>query len=160
MARWNSAEAQRAKQVAKGDSWLPFGGTEIRFIPFWTRIRLALLLLVGVEIEAVHVEIKNSGPKEVMAWVEQVRKIPGINEAMRIASEAFCEPEETAPGPSEVTPTGQGLTGTITLGRERVRRICCIAITKDKIRPGTVKAIQADALRVMGECQEKVYQIV
>lgn len=85
--KWNSHEAQRAKQVNKGNSYCNFGGTEIRHIPRWSRIKLGFLLMIGVEIIDIHIDIKNSGVKEAKAWIEGLRKIPGMKKAFRIASE-------------------------------------------------------------------------
>lgn len=86
--KWNSYHCQSHKQFKKGGSYLPFGGMEFRFVPRLARIKLGLLMIIGVNIKNIHVNIKGSGPAEVQKWVEQH---PELSEAMRIAEEAFRE---------------------------------------------------------------------
>lgn len=84
--KWNSYDNQRQKQFRKGGSYLPFLGMEFRFVPRLTRIKLGLLMILGIEIKNIHVNIKGSSPEEVQKWVEEN---PQLSEAMRIAAEAF-----------------------------------------------------------------------
>lgn len=84
--KWNSQEKQKAKQVAKGQSYCRFGGIEFINIPRWQRIKLGVLLIVGIEVGDIHVDIINSGPDVAMKWMEELRKIPGMAEAFRVAA--------------------------------------------------------------------------
>lgn len=86
-------DAQKAKQVAKGGSYCPCGGMQVRFIPFFTRLRLSLLLFFGVEVSEIHVDIKNSGAKEAIKFVEALRETPGMGKAFDTAMESFAEEE-------------------------------------------------------------------
>lgn len=88
MMKWNSYDNQRQKQFKKGCSYLPFGGTELRFVPWLTRIKLGLFMILGIEIKNLHVNIKGSSPAEVQKWVE---KHPELSKAMNRAVEAFKE---------------------------------------------------------------------
>ncbi len=45
-------------------------------------------MILGIEIKHIHVNIKNSSPKDVQKWVEDH---PELSEAMRRATEAFKE---------------------------------------------------------------------
>jgi len=84
--KWNSYDNQRQKQFRKGGSYLPFSGMKFRFVPWIIRIKLGLLMILGIEIKNIHVNIKDSSPEEVQKWVEEN---PQLSEAMRIATEAF-----------------------------------------------------------------------
>jgi len=88
--KWNSYKNQRQKQFKKGGSYLPFGGIGFRFVPRFARIKLGLFMIMGIRIKDIHVNIKNSHPKDVQKWVEAH---PELSEAMRIATEAFAEEE-------------------------------------------------------------------
>ncbi|HDZ27256.1 hypothetical protein LCGC14_1134260 [marine sediment metagenome] len=88
--KWNSYHCQSHKQFKKGCSYLPFGGTELRFIPRLTRVRLGILMILGIEIKYIHINVKNAGPKDAQRWVEEH---PELSEAMKIATEAFAEDE-------------------------------------------------------------------
>lgn len=92
MMKWNSYHCQSHKQFKKGCSYLPFGGTELRFLPRWTRIKLGLFMILGIGIKNLHVNIKGSSPKDVQKWVEEH---PELSKAMRIAVEAFKEEDDT-----------------------------------------------------------------
>jgi len=89
--KWNSYHYQRQKQFKKGGSYLPFGGMKFRFVPRITRIKLGLLMILGIEIKNIHINIKSSNPKEVQKWVEEN---PELSEAMRIAAEAFEDTDD------------------------------------------------------------------
>ncbi len=88
--KWNSYHCQSHKQFKKGDSYLPFGGTDFRFVPCLTRWRLGILMILGIEIKNIHINVKNSSPKDAQRWVDEH---PELSEAMRIATEAFAEDE-------------------------------------------------------------------
>lgn len=87
--KWNSHDQQRARQLSKNESYAPFGGTEIIHIPVWARIKLGFLLMVGIEIANIHVDIKNSGVDVAMAWIEALRKIPGMDKVWKAVDFAF-----------------------------------------------------------------------
>ena len=86
--KWNSYHCQSHKQFKKGGSYIPFGGTEFRFVPRLTRIKLGLLMILGIETKYLHINIKDSSPKDAQKWVEEN---PELSKAMRIATEAFEE---------------------------------------------------------------------
>jgi len=86
--KWNSYDNQRQKQFKKGGSYMPFGGMSFRFVPWLTRIKLGLLMILGIEIKNIHVNIKGSNPIEVQKWVEEN---PELSEIFRTADEAFEE---------------------------------------------------------------------
>lgn len=88
--KWNSYHCQRQKQFKKGGSYLPFGGTEFRFVPRLTRIKLGLFMILGIGIKNIHINIKDSSPKDAQKWVDEH---PELAEPMRIATEAFAEDE-------------------------------------------------------------------
>ena len=88
--QWNSYHCQSHKQFKKGGSYIPFGGTDFRFVPRLARLKLGLLMIIGIGIKNIHINIKNSSPKDVQKWVEEH---PELSEAMRIATEAFAEEE-------------------------------------------------------------------
>lgn len=89
--KWNSYDKQRRKQFDKGYSYLPFGGMDFIYVPRLTRIKLGLLMILGIRIKNLNVNVKNSSPKDVQKWVE---KHPELGKAMEIATEAFAEDED------------------------------------------------------------------
>ncbi len=92
--KWNSHDFQRERQIVKDRSYAPFGGTEIVHIPVWTRIKLGFLLMIGVEIAEIHVDIKNSGVDVALAWVEAMRKIPGMDKVWAAVDFAFGDSDQ------------------------------------------------------------------
>jgi prephenate dehydrogenase len=84
--KWNTYEKQRYKQVSKNESYSPFGGVGFYYISRWTRIKLALFMLIGIDIKDIHVDIINSSVKNVEKWVEQNRT-PEIIEAFKKAAD-------------------------------------------------------------------------
>ncbi|HEG43355.1 MAG TPA: hypothetical protein ENH94_04825 [Phycisphaerales bacterium] len=92
--KWNSHDFQRERQIFKDRSYTPFGGTEVRHIAVWTRVKLGFLLMIGVEVANIHVDTKNSGVAVALAWVESMRKIPGMDMAWRAIEFAFGDSDD------------------------------------------------------------------
>lgn len=103
--KWNSHEPQREKQIVADRSYCPFGGMEVIYIPRWTRIRLGFLLMIGVEVANIHVDVQNSGVDVALAWVEAMRKVPGMDRAMQIAMSIRCKHKNTYTDRIESTAT-------------------------------------------------------
>lgn len=92
--KWNSHDRQRATQSNKNESYTPFGGKEIIHIPVRARIKLGFLLMIGVEIANIHVDTKNSGIGVALAWVEAMRKLPGMDKVWRKVDFAFGDSDQ------------------------------------------------------------------
>jgi len=79
-------ESARKVNRVRNRSTILFQGDCVPEYTLWQRIRLAVLLVLKVDLSELHVPIRRGNIKKVMQWVEEMRKVPGVPEAFEIAA--------------------------------------------------------------------------
>jgi hypothetical protein len=88
----------RKQRKAEGQSWYPFGidcigGQSFAKYTFWTRLRLAVLIIFNKDISNLHIPFEGSTIKDVDKWVKENRT-PAVMDALKRASELRGEENE------------------------------------------------------------------
>lgn len=86
------------QQKAKGESWYPFsvncmGGQSLARYTFWTRLKIAILIIFNKDISELHIPFEGSTAEDVGEWVKNNRN-PAICKALETAVEAFSHDDE------------------------------------------------------------------